>query len=127
MPELRAPGLGGGRGVAVPGGIGDGIAADLLARRTTVKSLAFVGTATTLPARHRVETQQALRAPAFSATQAMKHVKVITGYGPRRAGGSAERKAAEYVAAEMQKAGLKPGGENGTWFQEVPFKNWANF
>jgi membrane dipeptidase len=45
----------------------------------------------------------------------------------RKSGTAEYRRAAEYVAAEMQKAGLKPGGEKGSWFQEVPFKNWTNF
>ena len=30
-------------------------------------------------------------------------------------------KAAEYVAAEFKRAGLEPAGENGGWFQTVPF------
>src|SRR5262245_997891 len=31
--------------------------------------------------------------------------------------------AAEYVAQQMQEAGLKPAGENGTWFQAIPGRN----
>ncbi len=45
----------------------------------------------------------------------------------RKAGTPEYRRAAEYVAAEMKKAGLEPGGENGAWFQEVPFKPWTDF
>jgi hypothetical protein len=30
--------------------------------------------------------------------------------------------AAEYVAKQMEAAGLRPGGENGTWFQAIPGK-----
>jgi len=61
--------------------------------------------------------------------KAFAHVKFLASdeFNGRKAGTPEYRKAAEYVAAEMQKAGLKPGGENGTWFQEVPFKNWTNF
>jgi len=36
-------------------------------------------------------------------------------------------KAAEYVAAKMKEYGLQPGGEKGSWFQEVTFKNWSNY
>ena len=30
--------------------------------------------------------------------------------------------AANYVAAEFRKLGLKPGGPNGSWFVQVPFR-----
>src|SRR5262249_47613407 len=30
-------------------------------------------------------------------------------------------KAAEYIASEFKRLGLKPGGEGGTYFQQVPF------
>ncbi|MCX6567626.1 MAG: M20/M25/M40 family metallo-hydrolase, partial [Candidatus Aminicenantes bacterium] len=61
--------------------------------------------------------------------KAFAHVKYLASdeFKGRKSGTPEYRKAAEYVAAEMQKAGLKPGGENGTWFQEVPFKNWTDF
>ncbi|MBC8024636.1 MAG: hypothetical protein H7Y89_01465, partial [Steroidobacteraceae bacterium] len=36
----------------------------------------------------------------------------------RRAGTPGHRRAAEYVAKEFEKAGLKPGGDDG-WFQDV--------
>jgi membrane dipeptidase len=36
-------------------------------------------------------------------------------------------KAAEYVAAKMKDYRLQPGGEKGSWFQEVAFKNWSNY
>jgi membrane dipeptidase len=45
----------------------------------------------------------------------------------RKAGTPEYAKAAEYVAAKMKEYGLSPGGEKGSWFQEVPFKNWSNF
>ena len=61
--------------------------------------------------------------------RALAHVKFLASdeLKGRKAGTPAYRRAAEYVAAEMQKAGLKPGGDKGTWFQDVPFKNWSDF
>jgi membrane dipeptidase len=61
--------------------------------------------------------------------KAFAHVKFLASdeFQGRKSGTPEYRRAAEYVAAEMEKAGLKPGGENGTWFQEVPFKNWTDF
>ena len=61
--------------------------------------------------------------------KAFAHIKYLASdeFKGRKSGTPEYRRAAEYVAAEMEKAGLKPGGENGTWFQEVPFKNWTDF
>ncbi len=61
--------------------------------------------------------------------RAFAHVKYLATdeFKGRKSGTPEYRRAAEYVAVEMQKAGLKPGGENGTWFQEVPLKNWTDF
>ena len=39
----------------------------------------------------------------------------------RESGSEGDYKAAEYVAAEFRRLGLEPAGENGTWFQTVPF------
>lgn len=40
----------------------------------------------------------------------------------RDTGSRGHRIAANYVAAEFRKLGLKPGGTNGSWFVEVPFR-----
>ena len=40
----------------------------------------------------------------------------------RETGSRGHRIAANYVAAEFRKLGLKPGGKNGSWFVEVPFR-----
>jgi membrane dipeptidase len=60
---------------------------------------------------------------------AYAHVAFLAGddFKGRRAGTPEYRRAAEYVAARMKEFGLKPGGDNGTYFQEVPFKNWSAF
>jgi membrane dipeptidase len=61
--------------------------------------------------------------------KALEHVKFLASDAMRgRKSATPEyRQAAEYVAAKMKEYGLRPGGENGTWFQEVPFKNWTDF
>ena len=39
----------------------------------------------------------------------------------RESGSLGDWKTAEYVASEFQRLGLEPAGENGSWFQTVPF------
>jgi hypothetical protein len=39
----------------------------------------------------------------------------------RQPGEAGNYKAAEYVASEFRRLGLEPAGENGTYFQTVPF------
>src|SRR5262245_57869886 len=41
--------------------------------------------------------------------------------GGREPGSIGNFKAAEYIASEFKRLGLKPGGEGGTYFQQVPF------
>ena len=58
----------------------------------------------------------------ISAERIKEHVRVLSsdeflGRGPAEPG---EEKTIAYLAAEFEKAGLEPAGENGTWFQEVP-------
>ncbi|MBP1661602.1 MAG: aminopeptidase, partial [Candidatus Aminicenantes bacterium] len=67
--------------------------------------------------------------PTADGARAYAHIKFLASneLKGRKSGTPEYRRAAEYVAAEMAKAGLKPGGDNGTWFQEVPFKNWSDF
>ncbi len=70
-----------------------------------------------------------LAGPAGAQTSALPadawwgHVTALADDSMRgRLTGSPEhRKAAEYVAAAFERAGLQPGGENG-WFQPVPFQ-----
>jgi membrane dipeptidase len=67
--------------------------------------------------------------PRADGRKAYAHVQFLAAndFKGRKSGTPEYRRAAEYVAAEMKKAGLEPGGDNGTWFQEVPFKNWSDF
>jgi membrane dipeptidase len=61
--------------------------------------------------------------------KAFEHVRFLASdeLAGRKSGTSGYAKAADYVAARMKEIGLRPGAENGTWFQEVPFRNWSNF
>jgi len=61
--------------------------------------------------------------------KALEHVKFLASdeMKGRKSGTPEYAKAAEYVAAKMEEYGLRPGGEKGTWFQEVEFKNWSNY
>ena len=73
--------------------------------------------------------ERAAARPTADGAKAFAHIAYLASdeLKGRKAGTPEYRRAAEYVAAEMKKAGLKPGGDNGTWFQEVPFKMWTGF
>ena len=62
--------------------------------------------------------QKAMEHVRYLASDAMKGRKSTT---------PEYQKAAEYVADKMKEYGLKPGGDEGTYFQQVEFKNWRNF
>lgn len=61
--------------------------------------------------------------------KAFEHVRYLASdeLRGRKAGMAEYSKAAEYVAAKMKEYGLRPGGENGSFFQAVPFKTWSDF
>jgi membrane dipeptidase len=61
--------------------------------------------------------------------KALDHIKYLASdeMKGRRSGTLEYQKAAEYVAARMKEYGLQPGGDQGTYFQAVPFKNWTQF
>ena len=61
-------------------------------------------------------------APKADPVKIREHVKVLSsdlleGRGTGQKGGD---EAAEYIATQFKSYGLKPAGENGTYFQEVP-------
>jgi Zn-dependent M28 family amino/carboxypeptidase len=61
-------------------------------------------------------------APSFDAEKIRAHVKYLAsdeleGRGTGQKGGDV---AADYIAAQFKSYGLKPAGENGTYFQRVP-------
>jgi hypothetical protein len=78
------------------------LAGKLFARRAGLVSNAFVGA---VPALRMTDVRHAQKAPLFSASRAMAHVKALAAMGPRRAGGSAERRAANYAAAQLRSYG----------------------
>jgi Zn-dependent M28 family amino/carboxypeptidase len=59
---------------------------------------------------------------AMSAERIRRHVEVLASdeFEGRAPGTAGEEKTVNYIAAELQKAGLKPGNPDGSWFQEVP-------
>ncbi len=61
-------------------------------------------------------------APKIDAGRIKEHVRILSsdafaGRGPTQAG---ERKTIEYLARQFAEAGLQPGGEKGSWYQDVP-------
>jgi Zn-dependent M28 family amino/carboxypeptidase len=65
---------------------------------------------------------QSASAPKIDPQKIREHVKLLSsdaleGRGTGQKGGD---DAANYIAAEFKKYGLKPAGENGTYFQNVP-------
>ena len=63
-------------------------------------------------------------APAVAPERLAQHVQSLAsdaflGRGPATAG---EDSTVRYIARQMQAAGLQPGGDNGTWYQDVPLE-----
>ncbi len=88
-----------------PKSLPDPIARALFARHSGVESLTFLGGSLSVPPHVRTSTQHALRARSFSAGNATDHVRTIAAMGPRGAGGSAERRAADYFASRLRASG----------------------
>lgn len=61
--------------------------------------------------------------------RALAHVRFLASeeMKGRKSGTPEYERAAAYAAAGMKECGLQPGGEKGTYFQQVPFKNWSHF
>lgn len=86
-------------------GLPDRIAGVLHARRAEVGGFSVFGGTPAVPAHVRQESQHALVAPHFDVNRAMTHVRAIAAFGARPAGGTAERKAIDYVAAQLRSWG----------------------
>lgn len=83
-------------------GMADRVAAALYDRRAAITGFICFGGPIALPLHVRQEAQHALVAPYFDVNRAMGHVSAIAGLGARPAGGSAERQACDYVAAQLR-------------------------
>jgi hypothetical protein len=61
-------------------------------------------------------------APVIAADSLRRHVEFLASdeLEGRAAGTAGYRQAAEYVAREFASIGLSPGGENASWYQDVP-------
>ena len=66
-------------------------------------------------------------APDFDPRDMMRHVDYLCRkeLGGRMTGSPGEKKATAYVAAYMDYLGLKPAGDNGSWFQTFDFPDGA--
>jgi Zn-dependent M28 family amino/carboxypeptidase len=71
-----------------------------------------------------VKKDTAVSEPTFSADRIEADVTFLADdtLRGRDTGSTGYRIAANYVAAEYRRLGLKPAGDDGTYFQEVPFK-----
>jgi len=60
--------------------------------------------------------------PKIEASAVLGHVKVLASdeYEGRAPGTKGEELSVTYIAGELQKAGLRPGNTDGTYFQKVP-------
>jgi len=76
-------------------------------------------------------TRAASEAPPVEpdGQKALAHVRILASeeLRGRKSGTPEYERAAAYVAAGMKECGLQPGGEKGTYFQQVPFKKWSHF
>ncbi|HEX6058692.1 MAG TPA: M28 family metallopeptidase [Gemmatimonadaceae bacterium] len=65
-------------------------------------------------------------APSIDPARLAQHVRVLAadsllGRGPATPG---EEKTVSYIAAQLRAAGLRPGGPDGSWYQEVPLNQY---
>jgi hypothetical protein len=69
--------------------------------------------------------QSAGAGPDFSADRFKSHVAFLADdrLEGRDAGSRGHEIAAAYVASQFMGLGLKPGGSNGSWYEEVPFRS----
>jgi Zn-dependent M28 family amino/carboxypeptidase len=90
-------------------------------------SVATAGAASAKPAQTKQQASAKQEAPQSKpqapADALSQHVKILASdeFEGRAPGTKGEEKTVAYIADQMKKAGLQPGGPNGSWFQDVPF------
>ncbi|HYE50062.1 MAG TPA: M28 family metallopeptidase [Azospirillaceae bacterium] len=64
----------------------------------------------------------------ITADGLVEHIKVLASdaFEGRKPGTAGEEKTVAYIAEEFRKLGLKPAGDNGTYFQDVPMVEITN-
>lgn len=87
-------------------------------RTVIVMFLFIIFAAASMPAQYKPDGQKALETIKFLASDDLQG---------RRSGTPGYQKAAEYVANKMAEYGLKPGGTDDTFYQQVEFKRWRQF
>ena len=60
--------------------------------------------------------------PSVSPARLSDHVRILASdeYEGRGPGTAGEDKSVDYIVRELARAGLRPGGRNGSWTQQVP-------
>src|SRR5579862_6409366 len=83
----------------------------------------WIAVALTLGALAKVTPLAAQTSPAITVADLRSRLDRIADDSMmgRETGSLGDFKTATYVALEFQRVGLKPAGENGGWFQQVPF------
>jgi Peptidase family M28/PDZ domain/PA domain len=87
-------------------------------RRSALAFLILLASLALVSAREPVSTSAAASAADLRRTVEFLASEELAG---RMTGSGGSRLAADHFAAELQKAGLQPGGDNGTFFQEFEF------
>jgi len=88
-------------------------------KRTVILIFLFIIIATnSLTAQNKPDGKKAWETVKFLASEDLQG---------RRSGTPGYQKAAEYIAEKMAEYGLKPGGSEDSFFQQVDFKNWRQF
>jgi hypothetical protein len=92
----------------------------ILGAQTATHSVVVPAPATTLPLKHAAEPTTA----AITARDLMTRLYIFAddSMQGREAGTIGNVKGTDYIAAEARRIGLVPAGDNGTYFQTIPFK-----
>lgn len=91
--------------------------------RIALNSIALVAIAALGCASTRRRSPNAATVPAITERDLAYRLRIIADDSMmgRESGSEGDYKTAEYIAGEFRRLGLEPAGENGTFFQTVPF------